>query len=1145
MNRLRMTLSLIAFSVASMAIAPFAYAESIQIQAGQLEVRGGFQRRQVSNLHTEILAAAAGVSPTPAVGAIDIPHAGEWHLWVQSRSLPNEGSDARRFSIRLGQHMVSKLFGGHRLSYNLQLIWEDGGKVTLPAGPLMIIVGEKNTINAQCGHILLTDNPTSTTPDDLLAHARPAKVVPLVRSDGHPVGEMEPVTTTDAAPAASIANDLVRVSFLPGFAPTQKKVFVQQIEVHSGSQWNKLSTTGGADSYRLVYREPTNNPHLMSGSKQFPTWDLSYSSPVTLTAGGVTVKSTEGSDTAPWMAGQLFQLRPTGVTQVDAQTVDLTFDPLPIGTLTARWHLIEGQPSASVSLSLNLSRPGYVSFGYHGAVEEAPLDLDFLMLPYMYLGHRFPQEAISMPSNETPTPAALVTRKNISYAVMAEPGVIPFEWPSPLTARYLLAIRNESGKAEPMIYSPVFGSTQSLHNKAEIATAQFRIWAQQGEWTDAYRGIVTKTYGLHDYRVPTVASLSDAVLNLSTLMKNDDASGWSPRAKGSWNIEAWSTVTQPSPLTYLSYALLTGDEAFYKKYALPSLEFLLSRPSPHFSAQGDTSAGAYANTKLPLGGPIRDYSCTVFASAYRMTQGATPAFANDCFKPDHSVNSTHSHSVLFDDELELYETTGDPQWLTRAEADADKYIAENLIKLPSRDLGQEPFVNVSFTPDWEGLLHLYEMSHEARYLKAAHDAAYWLMSTIWTQPSIPNTSIMVHPDHWPGSNIHIWWKGDHFYRLGFFDALAKPGERAPKVPEISVPSAIVPTWTVSQVGLGIEQPETYAQSKNDLNILMSVWAPNLLRLGALTGDTLMRTYARNATIGRFSNYPGYYAAIFSNLYQAPDYVYKGPDVTSIYYHHIAPFAAYVVDYVFSDAEVRSHGEFAFPAARQYGYVWFDSRMRGFAPGKVYGETAWPWIHPTAALADNINVDVVLAHNKGTLFAALMNQTNQPQHVTVHFDASVLGVQLDGSKIRLWVDNKVQAKRVIKNDTVQLNLAGDGFAVLAVDGLHIHVPAHEVTGPTALPVQLNDALEVKSIAGTKLKATGTYITSPQFHSREFYAYVQANGKECGAATLVYRIGKEAEERKTATEFPCEFSIDLPYDQTKVDWHVEAVQPGVLP
>lgn len=1139
-----------------------AYAQTLKMQSGKLEDHGSFQHRAEDG--GEILTLGGGIGHSPAVGAIELPHAGKWHLWVKSRSMPGDGSGDRKFTVRIGNQTSKKLFGLHHLSVNREFIWEDGGTFDLSAGPLLIVVGEINTTNAQCGNIMLTDDVNATSPETLIKSAIAAKAVKLTRKSATSTTEMPPVSALEEKPVATMQNDLVRISFLRGAmqmpdSSTQAAI-LQHIEVRSGSTWKSLDSTGGTDSYRVVYRPVDSNPALVDTFTQYPSWDTSFAPEVELRAGDAKVLGHEGPSTAPWLAGQLSQLRPISAVQIDAETVELHFAPLAIGELTARWHLIQGQPSASATLSFHLKKPGYLTLGYHGAVEDAVSNLDFLMEPYLYLGHRFPAESVSEPSNQTPTPAALVTRHNLSYAVMAEPGVIPFEWPGPAQARYVIGMHNESGKAQPFLYSPLLGSAQSLHKQTGTAFAQFRVWMQEGPWKEAYRGIVTNTYGLTDYREPVKGSLSNTVLNLFDLMHNDNASGWDARAKGSWNIEQRNTVTQPSPLSYLSYALLSGDEAFYRKYALPSLEFLISRPSSHFTAFS-SGTGELGKTNVPLGGPNRAYTAAVYASAYEMTQGATHAFLDFCFQPEESkqphapaarvqtspanvpveILATHpSHEAIFDDELEVYKATGDKLWLDRAIASGDKYIADNFTHLPSKDLGPGPFVNVSFTPDWEGLLHLYEVSREPRFLKASQEGAYWLMSTVWVQPSIPQTNTVVNPTGKVELLPEPMWKGDHRFVLGFYDAPGDLDKPAPRVEHVPLPSASVPSWQISNVGLGLEQPMTYAQSRNDNNIFMSVWAANLMRLYGYTGDTLFRTYARNATIGRFAGYPGYYLRLFTNVYQEPDYVYKGPDITNFYYHQIAAFSAYVVDYVYSDAEVRSRGQFAFPSARQYGYVWFDSRLRGFAPGKVYGEVAWPWINRAAASGDNKNVDVVLAHNENTLYVALMNQAKTPQHVTVHLDPKVLGAELHGKQARVWIDNQPGPAQPIQSNSVEFDVKTGGLDVIAIDGLHIHVPAHHFNKSAAQEASGNGQ-ETMPIAGSSLTATATYINVPEFTSRELYVYVRSTAKQCSGATLVYQVGKAAENKLTVKEFPCEFSAPLPYDNSPVQWHIEDIRP----
>ena len=98
---------------------------------------------------------------------------------------------------------------------------------------------------------------------------------------------------------------------------------------------------------------------------------------------------------------------------------------------------------------------------------------------------------------------------------------------------------------------------------------------------------------------------------------------------------------------------------------------------------------------------------------------------------------------------------------------------------------------------------------------------------------------------------------------------------------------------------------------------MSNWAPHLLRLFQYTRKPIYETYARNGVIGRFTNYPGYYATGYTDITLSPDFPYKGPDVSSIYYHHIPPHLAFTWDYLVSEAIERSRGiSISHPASRK-------------------------------------------------------------------------------------------------------------------------------------------------------------------------------------------------------------------------------------
>jgi len=88
---------------------------------------------------------------------------------------------------------------------------------------------------------------------------------------------------------------------------------------------------------------------------------------------------------------------------------------------------------------------------------------------------------------------------------------------------------------------------------------------------------------------------------------------------------------------------------------------------------------------------------------------------------------------------------------------------------------------------------------------------------------------------------------------------------------------------------------------------MSSWAPSLLRLNTNHKYKFFETYARNSIIGRFASYPGYYAAGYTDLPLDSLYPYKGPDVTSLYYHHIPAHLALSLDFLITEAIQRSYG----------------------------------------------------------------------------------------------------------------------------------------------------------------------------------------------------------------------------------------------
>ncbi len=1117
-------------------------ATTLLIEAENLEMTGGWQSVRETRGVREFLWSGMKNQPAPAAGAIELPKAGRWRLWVRSKDFPNDRPGIRNFTVRLGATRAAKVFGRHKQEGINGWEWEDGGAFDLPAGPALVVIGDASTGSARCDALVLTDDPDFRPKG--LPHALKlpaAKMVPLATSSVNAEQRLvpEPLQHIEPEPAATLANDAVRWTFHRA-ATAGGPAVALQAAWRDGGGWKPLRGEPCAEGYRVLFRPKGNDPKIIA-TQVHPAWDTSLSAEVEVSAGGASVRTRVGPPTAPWAAGRCFALRPASVQQVDGGTVELGFAPLPVGQLKATWRLSGGQSQAQVTLDFTPNGPGHVSLGYHGLVAAAPEDVDFLLLPFMYHGKRFPARPVTLLNSHTPTPLALVNRAGASLALVAEPGDLPFEWANPRNSRYAFGIRNETGQAQPFLYAPVLGEPGSVVAGGGPLRARFRVWLQGGDGYEAYRRVATEVFGLSDYRRPAYASLSDAALNLFDLIRDEKASGWDARAKGPWNIESRNTVSHSSPLTYLSYYLLTGDEDFYRRFALPALEFMISRSGAHFAAEREIGSNYYQHQ--PMRGPMSTYGAAVFAGAFAMTHGRSPALGGFCLddKGRPRVTKGYSHVQPFEDALALYQLTGETRWRDAAVEAADAHIAKNITRLPVNDLGTEPFVNMSFVPDWEGLLHVYDATGEQRFLDAAATAAHGLMmTTLWTQPPIPAGETTIHPGGSYRSAGHVWWFGDKRYRRGFVEGAQQTTDENAKfdLPPARLPEKRVPAWQVSNVGLGLEQPCTYSRPDNDANITMNCWAPNLLRLARLTGDDLFRTAARNATIGRFGNYPGYYIDGMTDQYQRPDYPVAGPDVTWLYFHHIPPFAAYVLDYLFTDAETRSKGAVIFPSVRQCGYVWFDNRLRGHAPGSVYDEPAWPWLHRTAATVDTINVDRVLAHGGGKFHVVLLNQVCEEQTVRVTFDPQALGRAVDGAKLSVRLDNRPAPPLRVKDGAVTLKLPSLGIAALTLDDVKIDVPTHRAAPPPQLPLPTDSGLRRQPVAGTKLEAIGTEICVPPFTWRDLYVYIAAGLDDCKSATLRYRVGDGAEQQVKVERFPWEFSVRVDDVRSPITWSVEA-------
>ena len=474
--------------------------------------------------------------------------------------------------------------------------------------------------------------------------------------------------------------------------------------------------------------------------------------------------------------------------------------------------------------------------------------------------------------------------------------------------------------------------------------------------------------------------------------------------------------------------------------------------------------------------------------------------------------------------------TGDPASLQEAVDAADEYISGAIDTPPTAVLPLSRFFLIQYTPSWEGLLLIYEATGEKRFLDAAVFGARQVMAGMWTQrmPS-EDALITIHPNgQIEGDKMHLTLhKGSDRFRLGF------------PIQDGDIVEKQVSEWLVSPVGLGLEQPSTYSyQNQGGRLILQNNWAPGFLRLAHHTGDEQFATYARNASVGRSGNYPGYYYTTYSDLQQDPNYPYAGPDVGFIYYHHLPVHLTWSIDYLVSDAFYLSGGAVKFPGLRQFNYAYFDNLVYGHAPGEVFGHSdAWLWFRRGLVELDNPQINYLTAHDGSSFHVILTNQSREEQTVDVQFNPAEIS-PIQGDFATAVVTNDGDRPITMVNEVATVTLRPRGIVALRVDGLDIDVPTHRTPaapGTWAAP----DYLTINPAGAPEFRAA-----SVQAKPGPWDAFIWCTALPSGLQDfrVVWTAGSESGTTAVDSVYPFEVTIPVEDAIHSMGFHIEGALPG---
>lgn len=691
------------------------------------------------------------------------------------------------------------------------------------------------------------------------------------------------------------------------------------------------------------------------------------------------------------LAGEEHALYPRDVRRGADGTLTFTGET-PVATLTADWRIDPSAPGdVTVAVTLTAKRDGFYSLATPTLAQLALPDLQWAVVPGYFqgreinpnlvlslvYGHGLPDRPVVVRERSASTLASVMTnRQGVTLAVAAEPGTAADPWTQDQSTRQVwqlgLSHMNRQGRLSPTLYHPVLGEEGSQLAAGDSRTFRFRYVLRQADWFAALKHVITHVYRLPEFLAlkQPPRSLSHRLLALHDYVVDDRTSLWRTEEFGGYTIGAQAYLggilgSDKDGMKNSDYgamwmlAKLTDDPRLVRD-RLPfarNFKLVQQQRDPGFF-QGAALGQYYLSKSRRFTEEWGDYVEPVALTYYVMLDlGNVLLFAPgdtelrdrlrlaadrllEWQKPDGSWEVAYDHRTqkpLFTETPDLRPTFygllvahrifGDEKYLAAARRGAD-WLLKNAVE-PGRFLGV--CGDNRFAPDFataqisQALLDLHAVTQHEPYREAAIATARYYVTSIFTHP--------------------------------LATAARKSVKGTPRF-----------DWEINQSGLGFEHGGTIGSAGGGGPILLATHAGWFIRFYALTGEPLFRDLARAGAIAR--------DAFVERETSVASYYWNSMDRgAGPFPHHAWWQIGWIIDYLVSEAAMRTAGQVTFPAGFITPKVG-PHRCYGFAPGRVLGEAAdlaWGRVecdepaveYLVARATDARRVFVVLLNNRAT------------------------------------------------------------------------------------------------------------------------------------------------------------------------------------
>jgi len=1096
------------------------------VEAENFQFRGGWVIENVIDAKASGKKIARVFSGKNAVAdaltVIDIQTAGAYSVWVNCPDYPKDRPGTRLFKVAINTEVLPAVGKHGKDGY----YWEKAGVLKIKKGQNVLKLIDMNSFGRCDAIILSSENDFDPNNIELGALQKnlavPLEIKPMAQN--LPGATDATIITPGSATVAKIESENVQLRFVKDVLSATQRI-VAKTDIKKDGTWINMNPY--AEDHK-IYVISADDPQLSYGTF-FPSWSNTTGSSKINVEGKLYKVVDAESVQNPFFSGTVNEAVAYDAKTINSNTIKVNYKTTNGIALTGIWSINKKTNHITIKLNYKAPKEGYYSLAV-AAFQSLPIDrVTNVQMPPMFQYKRLSPQAKMLTSAMMSQPLAIVETNLptgvFSSFVAPDVNALPAnDWGTGKIAPYGFTLKNEFNSVQPIVFSPVLGLVNSKFKAGEIIERNFVIGAVAANWNTALEYISDQIYQVKDYRKQQTA-LTDAAFNMIELMKNVEFSGWDASMKAFYDIEGdpttAPTVVHSSPLTITSVAVMSKDEDFYISRALPTIEYTLSRSGFRWAVDIVPTAFNSTRKTLVLNPFTSQFTTAYYEGLNKLLGDANPWIANIAM-PENNIRKTIGYAVEvhpWPQLLAAYRLTKDKKWLDLAKAGADGYMARHVYSNSSNPLSKNPFYNASFYANWWEFLDLYETTKEDKYLKAAETAAFQTIAGIRSYPLVKDTIQTIHPNSKFEEDARLWWKGKGLYRLGF-------PRVAGDAPEKQVQQSLV-----SPVGLGFEQPVTYFDpTKTVRPVYMSSWAPNLLRLYQYTKRPIFNTYARNAVIGRFGNYPGYYASGFTDITLSKDFPYKGPDVSSIYYHHIPPHLSFTLDYVITEAVERSNGKVSFPYSKQDAFVWFDNRIYGVGKGTIYDDKdVQLWMKKDLIKINTAEVNYVTGISKDRFWIILSSEADKqiPVNVLIGNEVAILP-QVNAS---VYSANKTKATSAsITDNKLDVQLPAKGF-------IAISVPI--TPKPTAVALApINNGMKIIE-AGAPWGKVFTYRIRSPFGWDSIYGFAETAPIEGAKVEIVYK-GKTI----TKSSYPFEWSFIKIDPEENVELNIKLLANGTV-